>query len=38
MNWTAAAIITNLLLWVVMFADIITDMKGGIKHDTKKFD
>lgn len=29
MDWTTAAIITNLLLWVVMFADIITDMIGG---------
>lgn len=29
MNWTTAALITNVLIWAVMFLDILTDMIGG---------
>lgn len=30
MNWTALALITNALIWAVMFADILHDLyKGG---------
>ena len=29
MNWTALALVTNALIWAVMFYDIITDITGG---------
>lgn len=29
MNWTAAALVTNFIIWAVMFADIFNDLTGG---------
>lgn len=33
MNWTALALVTNALLWAVMFADILHDLYKEAHND-----
>lgn len=32
MNWTALALVTNALMWAVMFADILHDLFKGVHN------
>ena len=32
MNWTALALVTNALIWAVMFVDILHDLFKGVHH------
>lgn len=32
MNWTALALVTNALIWVVMFADILHDLWKAVHY------
>lgn len=32
MNWTALALLTNALIWAVMFADILHDLYKGVHN------
>lgn len=32
MNWTVLSLVTNVLIWAVMFADILHDLYKGAHH------